>query len=67
MIWQALMLNIKIVSLYLITDDEEGQGLAEYALLLALVAVTMIALMAIFGPAVGNIFSNIVSHIDGVG
>ena len=42
---------------------EEGQGLVEYALILALVAVVVIALVALFGPAVGNLFSNIVRHI----
>jgi pilus assembly protein Flp/PilA len=42
---------------------EEGQGLVEYALILALVAVVVIALVALFGPAVGNLFSNIVRAV----
>ena len=42
---------------------EEGQGLVEYALILALVAVVVIALVALFGPAVGNLFSNVVRHM----
>ena len=42
---------------------EEGQGLVEYALILALVALVVIVLITIFGPAVGNLFSNIVRAI----
>lgn len=38
----------------------EGQGLAEYALILVLVAVIVVAVLFLLGPAVGNIFSNIV-------
>ncbi len=39
---------------------EEGQGLVEYALIIVLVALVVIALIALFGPSVGNLFSNIV-------
>jgi pilus assembly protein Flp/PilA len=39
---------------------EEGQGLVEYALILVLVAVVVILILSLVGPAVGNIFSNIV-------
>lgn len=42
---------------------EEGQGLVEYALIIVLVALVVIALIALFGPAVGNLFSNIVRAI----
>jgi pilus assembly protein Flp/PilA len=42
----------------------EGQGLAEYALILTLVAMVAIFALAIVGPAVGNVFSNIVTSID---
>lgn len=39
--------------------SEDGQGLVEYALILVLVAVVVIAALALLGPALGNIFSNI--------
>ncbi len=39
---------------------EEGQGLVEYALILVLVAIVVIVILSLVGPAVGNIFSNIV-------
>jgi pilus assembly protein Flp/PilA len=40
---------------------EEGQGLVEYALILVLVAMTVIIILSLLGPAIGNIFSNVVS------
>jgi len=42
---------------------QEGQGLVEYALILVLVAVVVIVILAILGPSIGNIFSNIVSLV----
>lgn len=38
---------------------DEGQGLVEYALILVLVAIVVIAILAILGPQIGNIFSRI--------
>ena len=38
---------------------QDGQGLVEYALILALVVITAIVILALIGPAVGNIFSNL--------
>lgn len=40
---------------------EEGQGLLEYALILILVAMVVLALITVLGPTVGNLFSNVVS------
>jgi pilus assembly protein Flp/PilA len=42
---------------------EEGQGLVEYALILVLVGIVVIVILAILGPSIGNIFSNIVKWI----
>jgi len=42
---------------------EEGQGLVEYALILVLVAVVVIAILLLLGPAIGDVFSNIVSNL----
>ena len=39
--------------------SEKGQGLVEYALILVLVAVVVIAILTLLGPAIGNIFSSI--------
>ncbi len=38
---------------------ETGQGLVEYALIIALVAVVVIGILILLGPAIGSIFSNI--------
>ena len=40
---------------------EEGQGLVEYALILVLVAIVVIAVLLLLGPIIGNVFSSIVS------
>jgi pilus assembly protein Flp/PilA len=42
---------------------EEGQGLVEYALILVLVAVVVIIVLVLLGPAIGNIFSNIINAL----
>jgi pilus assembly protein Flp/PilA len=42
---------------------EEGQGLVEYALILVLVAVVVIAILTLLGPSIGNVFSNIIRSI----
>ena len=42
---------------------QEGQGLVEYALILVLVAIVVIAILTILGPQVGNVFSQITSGL----
>ncbi len=44
---------------------EEAQGLVEYALILVLVAIVVIAVLLVLGPIVGNVFSNIVGILEG--
>ena len=43
-----------------------GQGLVEYALILALVAIVVIAALMILGPIIGNVFSTINNSLTGV-
>lgn len=40
---------------------EQGQGLVEYAMIIVLVAIVVLMLILIFGPAVGNVYSNIIA------
>lgn len=47
------------------STEERGQGLVEYALLLVMVALAVLVILTLLGPAVGNIFSNIVAGIGG--
>jgi len=42
-------------------QSERGQGLVEYALILILVSLVVIIVLQIFGPVVGNVFSQIIS------
>ena len=42
---------------------EKGQGLVEYALILVLVAIVVIAVLLLLGPIIGNAFSNIINAI----
>ena len=47
----------------LFSPREQGQGLVEYALILVLVAVVVIAALTIMGPLVRNVFSTINSSL----
>ncbi len=38
--------------------DEEGQGMVEYGLIIALVAIVVIAALVVLGPKVANIFND---------
>jgi pilus assembly protein Flp/PilA len=40
-----------------------AQGLVEYALILMLVALIVIVMLALFGSAVGNMYSEVMSQI----
>lgn len=46
-------------------DQQRGQGLTEYGLILVLVAIVVVAILTILGPQVGGIFSEIVTSLDG--
>ena len=55
------MLRMVISTLHsaLRRDDEEGQTLVEYGLLLALIAIVVIAALVVLGPVVSAIFDEI--------
>ena len=40
-----------------------GQGLVEYALILVLVALTLVIILSIFGSTIGETYSNIMNVI----
>jgi pilus assembly protein Flp/PilA len=57
---------LTVVSTYISTllskfrkDDEEGQTLVEYGLLLALIAIIVIVALIFLGPIVSRIFQNV--------
>ncbi len=45
---------------------EKGQGLVEYALILVLVAIVVIAALMVLGPLIGNVFSDINGSLIGI-
>jgi len=47
----------------LFAPKEKGQGLVEYAIILALIAIVVIAVMRLLGPQIGNTFSTIASSL----
>ena len=47
----------------LFLNRENGQGLVEYALVLVLVAVVVIAILTLLGPQIGNVFSRIINGL----
>jgi pilus assembly protein Flp/PilA len=47
----------------LFAPKEKGQGLVEYAIILAFVALVVIVVVRLIGPRVGNTFSSINNSI----
>jgi Flp pilus assembly pilin Flp len=45
-------------------SEDSGQGLTEYALILALVSVGLIAIMVVFRDAIGGIFQRIAQVLE---
>jgi pilus assembly protein Flp/PilA len=52
-------LYLKLRELIQRDDDEEGQGMVEYALILVLIAIVVIVILILLGNQVKNVFSNI--------
>lgn len=52
----------EVIRMYL--PRESGQGLVEYALILVLVAVVVIAVLTILGPQIANAFSEITNGMS---
>ena len=46
--------------------DESGQDLVEYALLVALIAIVVIAALTLLGPIIGTVFNNIGTELTDV-
>ncbi len=49
-----------------IADLNRAQGLVEYALILTLVAIVVIAVLMILGPRIGNVFSSINKSLSSI-
>jgi pilus assembly protein Flp/PilA len=44
-------------------DDERGQGMVEYGLILILIAVAVILVLGVIGHQLNNVFSNVSSGL----
>jgi pilus assembly protein Flp/PilA len=44
-----------------IQENRQGQGLVEYALILVLVAVVVVGILAVLGPQIANVFSQVLA------
>src|SRR5512141_1357994 len=63
---QGYLLGKEVMSM-LFAPKEQGQGLVEYALILVLVAIVVIAVLLILGPIIGNVFTKINSGLNVTG
>lgn len=50
----------------LLSANSDGQGLVEYALILALVAIVVFAALIVLGPVIGGVFSTLNSSLSGI-
>ena len=57
-------LNSLYVQLMTSLKDEKGQGLVEYALILVLIAIVVIAVMTTLGGKTCNVFSAVSNAIN---
>lgn len=46
-------------------SEQQGQGLVEYALILVMVAMVVLAILTVMGPAIGNTFSRVTNALAG--
>jgi len=50
----------------LFAAKEKGQGLVEYALIIVLIAIVVIAALTLLGPQIGNVFNLITNKLKPV-
>ena len=64
-VWEAYSVMSTLVTWLsaAVRRDEEGQGLAEYALILALIAIVVIGAVIFLGGQINTIMSNVGSSI----
>ncbi len=44
----------------MLRSGESGQGLIEYGLIIVLIAVIVMIMLLVLGPAIGNMYSNVI-------
>ena len=61
-----MMMLQRIQMVKALFKKEEGQGMVEYAMIIGLVAVGVLALLALLGTQVGDIFNAITGALDDI-
>jgi pilus assembly protein Flp/PilA len=61
-----LQLFISNLLAHIRREDEEGQTLVEYGLLLALIAIIVIVALLFLGPIISSLFQNVGTTMEGV-
>lgn len=46
-----------------LVNEDEGQGMVEYALLIGLIAIVVMAALVLLGPAIAQLFTDIINAI----
>lgn len=57
------MLNTYIAYFETYLSNKKGQGMVEYALLLGLIAIVVVAVLLLFGPQVAALFTRIMNAL----
>lgn len=57
------MLNYFMNSISTYVNNKKGQGMVEYALLLGLIAIVVIAVLVLLGPAIAALFTRIMNAL----
>ena len=53
------------VKAFIARQDEKAQGLIEYALIILLIAIAVIAVLGLLGGQINNVFQNITDTLSG--
>jgi pilus assembly protein Flp/PilA len=63
-LWMAYLVNFVSARLRAITREESGQGLTEYALIIALIAVVVIGAIVALGGQIKDVFNSITNCLS---
>ncbi len=47
--------------------DEEGQGMVEYGLIIALISIALIIILGLMSGSLSDIFQDVIDALDGAG
>jgi Flp pilus assembly pilin Flp len=57
-------IGLSIRGFFIMKKNHSGQGLVEYALILVFVAIVVVVVVALLGPAIQEAFKNVIFGID---